>query len=830
MPNWGAGAQGAVGGAAAGASLGPWGAAAGGALGFLGGLFSGDAAEKNPYHQNLAVYGQGNYTPSIYSSQKNIAANNAQQQDFINAIRAQSLGQGAPSPAALMLQQAQQQQAQQAQSLIAGQRGLNPALAARMALDQQAAAGQQSAAQGAILRAQEQQAAQGRLGAALGQQGQQQLGLLGTAGGLENAQNANTIANTLGAGQINAGVSAGNTAAANAATGGLLNGLGGVGAHLGPQVAGGEVNPFGANKNANFEGGYGFAHGGEVPQDSARNDIVPSMLSPGEIVIPRSIAQGPDAAQRAADFVAAIKAHEARSMPQHGPLGMAEGGIVPDESWTPPPRNAWAPSFNGEPPIMLQPPPSVTGFVADPFSRLPGTMGQPQALPLPDPNDPSLPTAEPMPFTPSNPFATLGVQPPPGWTAPSPDMPAPVAEAPPVAAPKPAAKATPALAKAAPTASGLPLDLTQGQAQEQRWAREGAAVQADRMEHEAALQQAQAAQLQEMAAQQQATLADRQKNADEMFSKYASGQVDPNRYWSNMSTGGKISSAIGMMIGGIGAGLSHAPNLAAGVIENAINRDIDAQKMDLAKQANALSHYLAQTGDIRIAQQLAKADARDVVAAQLSAIALRSGGQAAQAATEQQVGAMRQKSALDRMTVGEMQFRQQQERAAVASAEATQRMLMTGGLTQEALNQPGMEKLRERSVVLPTGKVALAPSDAEAAKFRETVAAVEQGKTLLREYGALLAKHPHGILDAPLIGDKADFARADTLKSQLVQMLAKATSAGALGDRERESFEKQVGDITKWTSGPDGGKARISQLAAQLDAAILAGMKARGIR
>lgn len=44
-----------------------------------------------------------------------------------------------------------------------------------------------------------------------------------------------------------------------------------------------------------------------IPGDHPQNDIVPAMLSPGEIVIPRSIAQSPEAAKKAAAFVAAIK-------------------------------------------------------------------------------------------------------------------------------------------------------------------------------------------------------------------------------------------------------------------------------------------------------------------------------------------------------------------------------------------------------------------------------------------------------------------------------------------------------------------------------------------
>lgn len=58
--------------------------------------------------------------------------------------------------------------------------------------------------------------------------------------------------------------------------------------------------------------------GGKVPGkasvkgDSEKNDVVPAMLSPGEEVIPRSIAQGPNAPQKAAEFIRHLRARKGR--------------------------------------------------------------------------------------------------------------------------------------------------------------------------------------------------------------------------------------------------------------------------------------------------------------------------------------------------------------------------------------------------------------------------------------------------------------------------------------------------------------------------------------
>ena len=53
----------------------------------------------------------------------------------------------------------------------------------------------------------------------------------------------------------------------------------------------------------------GFATGG----DSAKNDTVPAMLSPGEGVLPRSVMLAPDAPEKAKAFVAAIRAKKRKA-------------------------------------------------------------------------------------------------------------------------------------------------------------------------------------------------------------------------------------------------------------------------------------------------------------------------------------------------------------------------------------------------------------------------------------------------------------------------------------------------------------------------------------
>jgi hypothetical protein len=49
-----------------------------------------------------------------------------------------------------------------------------------------------------------------------------------------------------------------------------------------------------------------------IPGDHPQNDVVPAMLSPGEIVLPRSVTQSPEASEKAKAFVEAIKKEDSK--------------------------------------------------------------------------------------------------------------------------------------------------------------------------------------------------------------------------------------------------------------------------------------------------------------------------------------------------------------------------------------------------------------------------------------------------------------------------------------------------------------------------------------
>jgi hypothetical protein len=77
---------------------------------------------------------------------------------------------------------------------------------------------------------------------------------------------------------------------------------------------------------------------------------------------------------------------------------------------------------------------------------------------------------------------------------------------------------------------------------------------------------------------QAAIIAANKEKDDKLFQSYSEAKIDPNRYYANMDTGQKIAAGLGMILSGAGGAVSGQGNMAADLIQNAIHRDIEAQK------------------------------------------------------------------------------------------------------------------------------------------------------------------------------------------------------------------------------------------------------------
>jgi hypothetical protein len=306
-------------------------------MGFVGSLFGGDSGmgwkaqsglqqgqlEQTYAQQQDAIRRQQEFAAAVAAQGGlgNQAQVFQQQQQLAQQLQQMGQGQGPSAAQAMLAQQAGNIGAQQA-ALAASQRGAsqNVGLVGRQAAMAGMGAQQQAASQAATLRAQEQLSAldqlrlqQAGMGQLAGQQVAQQAQATGalTSASLQAQQQA---LGALGEQQrTQAGIEQATAGAQRGILGGLLGAAGTAAGLFKPAPApgfakGGEVPSHQAFINHILEGDK-MAYGKKVPGkaevegDSQKNDKVPAMLSPGEIVVPRTAAKDPD---KAAQFAKAV--------------------------------------------------------------------------------------------------------------------------------------------------------------------------------------------------------------------------------------------------------------------------------------------------------------------------------------------------------------------------------------------------------------------------------------------------------------------------------------------------------------------------------------------
>lgn len=110
----------------------------------------------------------------------------------------------------------------------------------------------------------------------------------------------------------------------------------------------------------------------------------------------------------------------------------------------------------------------------------------------------------------------------------------------------------------------------------------------------------------------------------DFLTAYQTQAIDPNRVWNKADTGSKILAGIGVLLSGIGSGLSGQQNLAIQAIEKSIDRDIAAQKGDNSSKMNLYKLMLNKFRDQNQAEIMTKAYSLGILQANLQAEAQRS--------------------------------------------------------------------------------------------------------------------------------------------------------------------------------------------------------------
>lgn len=112
-----------------------------------------------------------------------------------------------------------------------------------------------------------------------------------------------------------------------------------------------------------------------------------------------------------------------------------------------------------------------------------------------------------------------------------------------------------------------------------------------------------ARQQQEMINRQNELIKRSNDQIDNFSKEYLENKIDPNRLFRNASTSRMFSGAIGLMLSGIGSALTGQASQALMVIDRAIDRDIEAQKLQMGKGKTILDLQLQKYGNEKDAIQ-----------------------------------------------------------------------------------------------------------------------------------------------------------------------------------------------------------------------------------
>lgn len=297
----------------------------------------------------------------------------------------------------------------------------------------------------------------------------------------------------------------------------------------------------------------------------------------------------------------------------------------------------------------------------------------------------------------------------------------------------------------------------------------------------------------------------------EALQDQASKDIDPNRYWGSLNTGNKIAASIGLILGGIGAGMVRGENQALKVINNAIDNDIKSQMSDKTNKRNLYRDNLDKFKDEQDAYRQTKLEMLTIADSRLKQAESNAKSQEAKAALQVARGELEMKAAP--LIEEAAQKRSQREiiRMAQTNPEA-----ITPGLAQYL-----PEKDRERFV--PGAGFALTAEGAKKIKEEikpdrdDAINALNRLADIRKKYGRE-------------IGNREAVAEADTLRGILRGKLRTfLVGPGAVTESEQKILNDILQDPTSLTTNDATVYKRIDSLKSAINNSYMNKAKLAGL-
>lgn len=304
------------------------------------------------------------------------------------------------------------------------------------------------------------------------------------------------------------------------------------------------------------------------------------------------------------------------------------------------------------------------------------------------------------------------------------------------------------------------------------------------------------------------------------------GRIDPDRLWKERGTGARIGAVLAAALGGFGAALTGTRNSALDIINAAIDRDIQAQKENLANRRGSLE-------DMRGVYSVARTITSDAIEQEDAARVLALDGVEAKL---KEFGATTQ-SEMVQARVGEMLAQIDQEKQALMANLAqsvadrtvtttTEQTVPVGGGGGAAARPDG--GIRGAEVIDPEAFQAL-----DETQRRNVHSAVEAHRTLQRSFDTMMSlRREHGteVMPGEVTG------RYDTARMTAIGALTQLMKSGVLNEGEREYFEGQIPGLGPTASdvarigGEDPSLGRLRGMRSELMNTVNTQMDTWGLR
>jgi hypothetical protein len=244
--------------------------------------------------------------------------------------------------------------------------------------------------------------------------------------------------------------------------------------------------------------------------------------------------------------------------------------------------------------------------------------------------------------------------------------------------------------------------------------------------------------------------------------------IDPNHYWNHLDTGNKISAGIALVLGGFAGGLSQrGGNAALDVINGAIQRDFESQKLDAQKaqskytnQSNLVSMMRGNFSDQRSADAAALAQMYNVAQIKANQFAVQAqSGEAKSSANRLNAELEIKKNE----QLGTMQNQLMQFKALSQAATG-------GGIANPAILAPEQQKLAVR---MPGGNYRLAGSEEGAKELNTKQIGASSIADTVQKLKELSGRSIPGTDRSAMVNALRDKLVFDTLKFHGISRLSK---------------------------------------------------------